>query len=389
MKLDLNDLLSYAKMVLDERDTWASVENFIDRNDDFVLWGAGSGGYEAKRAIEEKGKSIAYFVDSDIRKKGMVIGGKCVKHPSEISRIQNKVIISSHWFIEIARYLMQRFGLRFMEDFAYRPESLFRDGTGFRFVSCLEHNIDSFSEVLSILDDQASRETFYRVLKYRLFCFRPYLMGAQDLPFNSDSNRPFFSGRPYHYRNLVQPCPGDTVLDCGAFTGDNSVEFAEDVGMTGKVYAFEPCPRTFQCLKENILSLGLNGIVVPVMAAVSRVSGQLRFEMGDNPLGSRLAETGDIVVESVSLDDFVVEKEIKEVQFVKMDIEGAEMDALLGAKCTIKEYAPKMAICIYHQPGHLFLVPLLIKSLNKKYSLFVKHNSVFFNETCLFARCGG
>lgn len=388
MLMEIRELISWSQRILGENDTLAAMDYFIDKHDSFVVWGAGSSGYYAKKNLENQGKDVLYFIDSDIRKTGTTFEGRPVKHPSEINRIDNKVIISSEWFLEIAKELMQRFALELGQDFVYYLGDQWRDGIGLAFMSHLKDNVDSYNEVLSMLSDQASVATFHKVLKYRLFCFRPDLMGEEDMPSRSDRNTPPFSARPYHYRDLVMPNPGDTVLDYGAYTGDNSVEFAQDVGKNGKVYAFEPSPRTYKELQDNIAVFGMSDIIMPVMAGVSRVSGWQSFETGDNPVASHLSCNGDISVECKSIDDFVVEAQIKKVDFIKMDIEGAELDALLGGKHTIEVYNPQMAICIYHQPEHLFSVPLLINSMNQKYSLFVKHRSESFTDTVCFARFG-
>lgn len=83
----------------------------------------------------------------------------------------------------------------------------------------------------------------------------------------------------------------------------------------------------------------------------------------------------------VCLDDFLQEK----VTFIKMDIEGAEMDALKGAEQTIRKYKPKLAISIYHEENDFWEIPLLIKSFVPEYQFYVRHHSDNCSETILYA----
>lgn len=71
--------------------------------------------------------------------------------------------------------------------------------------------------------------------------------------------------------------------------------------------------------------------------------------------------------------------------FIKMDIEGAELAALKGAKNTIKMYKPKLAICVYHNPLDIIEIPKLIKEIEPSYKLYLRHYSKFYSDTILYA----
>ena len=68
-----------------------------------------------------------------------------------------------------------------------------------------------------------------------------------------------------------------------------------------------------------------------------------------------------------------------------MDIEGAEIEALKGAEKTIKKYRPKLAICIYHEPDHLYRIPLIIKEMVPEYRIYIRHHSDTASETVCYA----
>jgi FkbM family methyltransferase len=129
--------------------------------------------------------------------------------------------------------------------------------------------------------------------------------------------------------------PGMTVMDCGAHIGWYTLIAAERVGSSGRVYAFEPNPKSYDILLRNIALNGL-GNVVAIRKALAEKSGS-RFlypskrESGtDSLFKSGLAATG-LVVEATTLDDFLAAEGWPHVHLIKMDIEGAELAALEGA----------------------------------------------------------
>ncbi len=90
-------------------------------------------------------------------------------------------------------------------------------------------------------------------------------------------------------------------------------------------------------------------------------------------------------IQLVKLDDFVKEKKLRKVDFIKMDIEGSELDALKGSEETIKKYKPKLAICVYHKGKDMIYIPQYLKSLVPEYKFFLKHNTEFWGDTVLYA----
>ncbi|HEY1404657.1 MAG TPA: FkbM family methyltransferase [Pyrinomonadaceae bacterium] len=134
--------------------------------------------------------------------------------------------------------------------------------------------------------------------------------------------------------------PGDTVLDIGANIGYYTLILARLVGEHGKVYAFEPDPTNYELLRRNI---ELNGYknVVPVMKATSNKNGTLRLYLcQDNKAMHRVYESqycdGFIEIEAVRLDDYFAGRE-ENIDFIKIDIEGAEYAALEGMTTLLRK----------------------------------------------------
>lgn len=108
----------------------------------------------------------------------------------------------------------------------------------------------------------------------------------------------------------------------------------------------------------------------------------LRFQAKGNG-SSCIDMDGSIDIPVMPIDSAVDAAE--RVTMIKMDVEGAELESLKGARETILRNKPKLAICIYHEPKDLTEIPLYIKSLVPEYKLFVRHHSNYFGETVLYA----
>jgi FkbM family methyltransferase len=150
---------------------------------------------------------------------------------------------------------------------------------------------------------------------------------------------------------------GFTVVDIGAHIGYYSLLFSRLVGPTGYVMAFEPVPKNFEFLSENIRLNNCTNIEAQNRAVLDRAQ-QIRIEMPENdplPVGVSFANPdnkGDVIVEAVSLDDFVLGR-TKRVDFLKVDAEGAEDKVLDGARALIERDHPLMMMEVHHFDGRL------------------------------------
>ena len=97
--------------------------------------------------------------------------------------------------------------------------------------------------------------------------------------------------------------------------------------------------------------------------------------------GSRLVAGGGTCIPVTSLDAVIDGK----VTFIKMDIEGAEYEALKGAERLIREYKPKLAVSVYHKPEDIWELPGLILSFCPEYTFYLRHYSLSSEETVLYA----
>lgn len=132
---------------------------------------------------------------------------------------------------------------------------------------------------------------------------------------------------------------GDNVIDIGANIGYYTLLFARLVGKNGKVYAFEPDPYNFQILKKNIAINGYENVILE-QKAISEKTGVLKLFRSEENYGMhRIYQSKwckePINIDSIKLDDYL--KNLNDINFIKIDIEGAEYGALQGMKSIIEK----------------------------------------------------
>jgi FkbM family methyltransferase len=185
----------------------------------------------------------------------------------------------------------------------------------------------------------------------------------------------------------IQVSEGDYVIDAGAAWGDTALRFAHEVGEQGRIYSFEFEPKSLEILNENLqLNPELASRISIVKKALWRDSSTtLSFvPMGPGTHVSKsVSGQSENRVSSVSIDDFA--ESLDRVDFIKMDIEGAELPALQGAERTIRKHMPKLAVSLYHNLSDFVDIPSYLDSLGLEYNYYLDHSSIYEEETVLFA----
>ena len=187
----------------------------------------------------------------------------------------------------------------------------------------------------------------------------------------------------YIYGGAVEIQEGDVFLDCGGCCGETAI-WAANKG-AGQVYTFEPNPDAHPYLLANTEKYGRGRIrLVPfgVDAASHRMN--MLLEAG-NIGGTRLVEDTNGAVSVVALDDWCRDNAVRP-DFIKMDIEGAEVRALQGARKVITEYRPRLAICLYHRLSDMWEIPRLLHEMVPEYRFWCRKSAPFV-EFVLYASC--
>jgi FkbM family methyltransferase len=197
-----------------------------------------------------------------------------------------------------------------------------------------------------------------------------------------------FSESVYHYACRAEP--GDVVIDAGGCWGETSLYFADRAGPEGRVVAFEFIPSNLAVFQKNMAANPeLSHRVTLMNQPIWSQSGLKMYYVDWGP-GSRVTEDENLYeydgqCETITIDDAVARLGLDRVDFIKMDIEGAELKALHGAEKTIRAHRPKLAISIYHKMSDFTTIPRWLYSLGLVYDFFLDHHTIYENETVLFA----
>ena len=174
----------------------------------------------------------------------------------------------------------------------------------------------------------------------------------------------------YFPSDLFQLTDHELFVDCGAYDGDTIRSLLQQPnGSSASIHAFEADPGNFERLRETTSRLPHHGSIAIYNLAVGASSGSVMFRALSNEASYISPLSGDTRVNCVTLDEMLGSME---PTFIKMDIEGAEPDALRGASDLISRCAPVLAICSYHRQDHLWKIPLLIQSFNSGYRFYLR-----------------
>ncbi|MGB8212227.1 MAG: FkbM family methyltransferase [Anaerolineales bacterium] len=192
--------------------------------------------------------------------------------------------------------------------------------------------------------DDLSRETFARTLQFRI-------TGDFSVLPEPDLENQYF---PPDLPPWKQPF---RMIDCGAYDGDAIRAFIKNGATFSALAAFEPDLQNYVRLVGYIEESGTTFLEVSLWpCGVHATSCQLRFTSGVGEASS-ITDSGETIIQCVALEDALPKFA---PTLIKMDIEGSEMDALLGARNLIATYQPGLAISVYHTSAHLWEIPLWV-----------------------------
>jgi FkbM family methyltransferase len=310
-----------------------------------------------------------------------------------------------------------------LED-ALRQEAAIRE----QFSADLSSNSPFYEAIWQLLEDEASRDWLLQLSAYRLLGHRHVRLptntsehwevraAVKALPSRPSEFSGFFGplrlqevefeGEPitvegrwsnvawtFYFRQYyfardgasIAPMPGDRVIDAGACYADTALGFAARVGHSGRIVSFEIDPANAAVAKRNLThnpslaqhidfrECALADAETPLYLRGSGPGAQVTSEPGAQPL---TVTTIDRLIESGDLD---------RVDFIKMDIEGAELTALMGAEESLRRFRPRLAISLYHRAGDYWRIPIWLHSLDLGYRFYLDHYTIHREETVLYA----
>jgi FkbM family methyltransferase len=344
-----------------------------------VVYGAGVFGCDVARLLQKQGISVLGFLDQ----KGSgqeVLGGLRSYSPAspqagqwlgerpivligthnpavsvrEISALLAKlgfaeIVTPMEVYLHLGRELGWRFWLGTAEDYAVAAEAIDR--------------------ARGLWADAESERLFLQTLLYRL------QFDLTALP------APFAGSNQYVDPTLPRWTQPIRMVDGGAYTGDTLESLLRHNYPVESFHGFEPDLDNFRQLRENVSRCLPEGESSLWPCGMWSKTTRLNFSEGGGS-SSKLSESGGSQVPVVALDDVLHGQPIN---LIKLDIEGAEADALQGARRIIQTYRPGLAVCLYHYPQHFWSIPTLVADLNLGYTLHCRAYAQSTFETVLYA----
>ncbi len=210
-------------------------------------------------------------------------------------------------------------------------------------------NKTEFDFVYSRLADETSKKTFENIVKYKISGKIDYLLNCEVDP-----------DEPY---NTFLKLENETFLDLGAYNGDTALDFANHCSNYLQIFAVEPDIKTYKKLEIN--TKHLHNIKL-INACVSDTCSYLPFDMRSGR-NSALSSNGTML-KSITVDSINTN-----FSYIKMDVEGEEVNAIKGAEETIISHKPKMLISAYHRTDDLIKIPQAVLSIKDDYKIYMRH----------------
>lgn len=234
----------------------------------------------------------------------------------------------------------------------------------------IKNSIDDIIWLYNRMCDYKSRAVLYSILYYWLTYDFQSLDRIKERVFED-----------YFDFDILNFNSDDVIVDVGAFIGDTAISFVKNYGGCKKMYCYEIDPENAKKAIENTSSLDFVQIV---QKAVSDENGEIFLDLNsDQPSNSKISNGGSVKIPAVTLDEDIQEK----INFIKMDIEGAEQSALKGCAGHIRKDRSKLAVCTYHGNRDLIEIPKLIDGIRDDYRFYMRYNggNLFPTEYVLFA----
>lgn len=339
----------------------------LENLNEVYIFGAKRLGSNILQLLEKKNIKVLGYVDNNSTLRDTQLDGKKIYVLNQINDKEIPIIIASlNYMYEIETQLKDNdyknvipfpilsLFYRELESYNQALPELYSDYI---------KNKEKYNEIRLFLKDSDSQNVLDTIIEYRK-TYNSSLFSK----INCGINKQYFEG--------FMPINPKVYVDGGAFDGDTTIRFLKYYKTPDKIYFIEPDKDSINLAKNNLKNF--ESIIEYLPCGISDKEKILNFDSrGD--FSSLFTNTGNISIKCLALDDIVKE----DVAFIKLDIEGAEVDAIKGARRLIKNGSP-FAICVYHKPSDIWEIPLLIKSINPKYNLYLRHYSNTIFETVLY-----
>lgn len=333
-----------------------------------VIFGCGDQGMGVAALLRENGISVHYFCDNNKSLYGKFVKGIEVIAPAALTTLAGEyIVINNDSYRDAKKIQLLELGIAAENIYTFDALNPLFKGMTRKYV---EEHLAEFEKSYNLLDDVLSKKSFLN-----------YLKGVYTG--NLEYYAEIACGDDYFPQDIAPKRRDHVFLDVGAYNGNTIEAFIDFAGDYEKIYAFEPFADSAQMVKDKAFS---NTEVY--VAAASDYTGKKDFycnNYGNLTMVTTILEEGakheKSTLNTVAIDDVL---NGRKATFIKMDIEGSELDALHGAEKTIKKYKPFLAICVYHKKEDLITILPYLKSIVPEYKMYLRHHSKTASDFVLY-----
>lgn len=339
-----------------------NVWDYLSKSDKpIAVYGMGNGAQKIMETLEAHGGKVSDIFASDEFVRGhSFLGFKVMKYAEICEKYEDFIVVlgfATHLdsVLDKIRQISQQHPV-FAPDVPVAGNGLFT-------IDYVKKNEEKFDFIYSRLADDESRRVYLDIINFKISGKIKYLFDS-------------FCDKENIYRDILKLKSNETIIDLGAYDGDTIREFTDFTsGRYKHIYALEPDAKNYKKLVKN--TADMKNITLFNMGAWDK-RDILIFDKkaGRN---SKLSSEG-IPVEVTDIDSLIDDN----VTMIKMDIEGAELHALEGAKKIIEKNKPKLYVCAYHRNEDLFSLPIKILQLNENYKIYFRHSKYIPAWECNF-----
>ncbi|WP_179025118.1 FkbM family methyltransferase [Shewanella sp. Scap07] len=357
-----------------QTDSWPNADELLNSFDEVVVFGASQAALYVTEVLRQFDVNVLYYVDNDPAKNGTQFSGKPVYSADKIYQDKHTVLIASYWARDIAKQLkaqnLQYFDFSFCVDYP-RWKNHF-DHKHFDVQAALNYGKQHLSgdDLIAYLGCIRYRQTF----------------------------DPLELSVPQHDHYLCPqalPAESEVYIDGGAWQGDTLLSLKHTFGDQIQVHSFEPDESNFSKLNQAIEEHKITAAFTNQLALWSQEQ-TLEFLCSNDAVHSMQSRVSDDVTEAeqsikvnaIDLDSYSKKMNITPT-FIKLDVEGAELQVIEGAKNILKEHSPKLAFSAYHEPNHIWEILAAVSEINPNYQFYFTHHSQQLIESVIYASVEG
>ncbi len=338
------------QLLSETENLWSKLQK---ANKPIVIYGMGDGAVKIMKVCDYYGIKISEIFASDDHVRGHSFLGYEVKTLTKLEEEYSDFIILLA-FAAFESELMTKIYSIAKKHELYAPDvPVF--GDGLFTIEYIKENESDFDFVYNKLADNYSKNVFTNLLNFKVSGKIDYLKNISTT-------------RNQDYTELLPLKDDMTYVDLGAYDGDTIEEILSHNITPKKIIAFEPDPKNFRKLRVNTEKY--NNVEIYNIGSYSYETNlSFNNKAGRN---SALGIEGKHIEIPVNSVDNILNGAV--AHYIKMDVEGAEYETIMGCKDTIIRFKPALGVAAYHRNEDLFALPKLILSLNSDYKLYIRHN---------------